>query len=392
MPSDNDINIGVLFSTSGWTSVTERSMLSATRFAIEEINADGGINGRRLNAVYGDPKGETSAYEKMAQELLTEKSVRVILGCYTSSQRKAVLSVLDREAGLLCYPAQYEGFEYSGNAVYFGAVPNQNSFFLGSYLLEHYDPRVFIVGSDYVWPRESGRIMGELVRSNGGEIIGEHYLREDASLDEFYLLIKEINRRRPSVIFNNFVGSSNVNFYRAYAESGLDAQQLPVASLTTSEADIKEIGAAAIGHITAAAYFQSQDNPMNRLCLQRYQASEGKPVSVNMCWEAAYTQTHVVAQAMQNCDSDNFNQIRSAIFTSSFNSPQGRVTIDPSNSHRYIWPKIGAVREDGQFDIIAASSEAIRPDPYQANYTLNDDGLFDIHDQLSTVRPSKIRC
>lgn len=375
MKSDQPVHIGVLFSTTGKTAITERSMLAATEFAIDEINESGGINGRELIPVYRDPMGEPAAYQKLAASLLTESKVKVILGCYTSSQRKAVLSVLDRESGLLCYPAQYEGFEYSENVIYFGAVPNQNSLFLALHLLDNYSPRIYVVGSDYVWPRESGRIMGDLIRSGGGEMLGQCYLGDGAAEKDFDDLIKDIKRHSPDIIFNNFVGRSNVDFYNAYAGNGLDADRMMVASLTTSEADLQEIGAsAAVGHITAATYFASQSNPANRSCLARYRAARGEEPHANMCWDAAYTQAHVVAQAMRNGDPDSISSIRSGILEASFDAPQGMIRIDALNSHCYVWPKIGMARSDGQFGIVAETSQAVRPDPYRTTYSLAREG------------------
>lgn len=375
MKSDQPVHIGVLFSTTGKTAVTERSMLAATEFAIAEINGSGGINGRELIPVYRDPMGEPAAYQQFAASLLAESKVKVILGCYTSSQRKAVLNVLDREPGLLCYPAQYEGFEYSENIVYFGAVPNQNSLFLALHLLDNYSPRIYVVGSDYVWPRESGRIMGDLIRSGGGEMLGQCYLGDVATERDFDDLIKDIKRCSPDIIFNNFVGRSNVDFYSAYVGSGLNADRMMVASLTTSEADIQEIGASAtVGHITAATYFASQSNPANRSCLARYRAARGEEPHANMCWDAAYTQAHVVAQAMRNGDPDSIGSIRSGILGASFDAPQGMIRIDALNSHCYVWPKIGIARSDGQFGIVAETSQAVRPDPYRTTYSLSREG------------------
>ncbi len=375
MKSDQPIHIGVLFSKTGKTAVTERSMLAATEFAINEINEAGGVNGRELISVYRDPMGKPAAYQQLAASLLMENKVKVILGCYTSSQRKAVLSVLDRESGLLCYPAQYEGFEYSENVIYFGAVPNQNSLFLAVHLLDNYSPRIYVVGSDYVWPRESGRIMGDLIRSGGGEMLGQCYLGDGATEKDFDDMIKDIKKHSPDIIFNNFVGQSNVNFYNAYVENGLDADRMMVASLTTSEADIQEIGASAtVGHITAATYFASQTNPANKSCLARYRAARGEEPSANMCWDAAYTQVHVLAQAMSNGNPDNINSIRSGILGASFDAPQGMIKIDSLNSHCYVWPKIGIARSDGQFEIVAETSDAVRPDPYRTTYSLAREG------------------
>ncbi|MGA0613931.1 transporter substrate-binding domain-containing protein [Paracoccus sp. KR1-242] len=386
MKSDEPIHIGVLFSKSGWTAVTERSMLSATEFAIDEINQAGGINGRELLPVYRDPMGDPASYRELALDLLRESKVKVILGCYTSQQRKSVLSILDKEAGLLCYPAQYEGFEYSENIVYFGAVPNQNSLLLAQYLLEEPAPRLFIVGSDYVWPRESGRIMADLIASGGGEVVGQRYLGVDATARDFDELVRDIRRCRPDVIFNNFVGHSNMQFYAAYGENGLDADGMLVASLTTSEADIREIGASAVaGHVTAATYFASQTNRSNRACLDRFAAMRGEPPDANMCWDAAYTQTHVVAQAMSQCDPDSISSVRSEILGRSFDAPQGMVMIDRLNAHSCVWPKIGIARKDGQFDIVAETDRAVPPDPYRTVYTLAEDGEMPADDATPRI-------
>ena len=371
MTRNDPVHIGVMFSQTGWTAVTERTMLEATSFAIDEINQAGGINGREMIPVYRDPAGEPAAYQTMASELLSECGVKVILGCYTSSQRKAVLSVLDKEAGLLCYPAQYEGFEYSDNIIYFGAVPNQNSLFLAQYLLENHSPRIYISGSDYVWPRESGRIMADLIRSGGGEVLGERYLGSSAGPEDFESLMKDIIRCRPDIIFNNFVGQSNLDFYAAYAKWNLD---IVVASLTTSEADLHHIDAeAAQGHITAATYFASQGNRTNISVLDRYKASRGHSAHGNMCWEAAYTQAHMVALAMRGGNTDNIGAIRESMLERSFDAPQGRISIDPTNLHCFAWPKIGIARSDGQFDIVAETTGPVRPDPYRTTYTIAGD-------------------
>lgn len=359
----------MLFSQSGPTSTTEQSMLGATLFAIDEVNEAGGINGRELVPVCHDPGGDPVAYNLLANRLLAEDGVKVIFGCYMSSSRKAVLRAVERHNGLLCYPAQYEGFEYSRNAIYCGAAPNQNSAKLGEFLLKDIGTRFYMVGSDYIWPRESDRIMSEMVSTQGGEVIGRGYLKLDAPAFDYQPLVSDIKRLQPDVVFCNFVGDAIVHFYQAFAEAGLDPARMPIASLTTSEADIQAMGVgAAIGHITSATYFQSQESVQNELCLERYRRKVGGDVVTNMCWEAAYFQVHIVAEALRKCGTDKPDILRPAILGSEYDAPQGRVRIDPVNAHTHVWPKIGRVGTDGQFEIFAASQAAIAPEPYQVSY------------------------
>ena len=111
-----------------------------------------------------------------------------------SSSRKEVLKVVERQNGMLCYAAQYEGFEFSRNIIYCGAAPNQNSTFLGEFLLQNCGKRFYQVGSDYIWPRESNRIMSEIVEKNGGQVVKQKYLKMGANRLEYDKIIQDIKK------------------------------------------------------------------------------------------------------------------------------------------------------------------------------------------------------
>ncbi len=373
--SSAPFRVGVLFSQSGVTAVMEKSMLQATLFAIEEVNAAGGIDGRELLPLHYDPGSLPQNFSRLADRLLSVDGVQIIFGCYMSSTRKAVLPVVERRNGLLCYPAQYEGFEYSRNILYGGAAPNQNSVQLGDYLLENIGNRFYMVGSDYIWPQESDRIMSEMIIERSGEVIGERYFKLDAPRSVYGQLVKDIKAKRPDVIFCNLVGESIGYFYQAYAEAGLDPKAMPIASLTTSESDILAAGIeTGIGHFTSATYFQSIDGERNRRCVERYRARFGAGQVTNMCWESAYVQVHLVAEALRETGSDDVDKLLPAILGREFDAPQGRIRVDPENGHSYLWPRIGRGRADGLFDIIRESSYPIKPDPYFVSHSTTDWG------------------
>src|SRR5512139_3678457 len=172
--------VGVLFSQTGHMSVIEETQLRGTLLAIDEINCGGGVNGRELVPVIYDPASDNTLFRHYAKKLMTEDGVTSIFGCYTSSSRKVVLPIVERLNGLLWYPTLYEGFEYSPNVIYTGAAPNQNSLTLFNYLASNYGTRFYFVGSDYVYPRESNRIMRALINQSGGEVVGEMYVSLNA--------------------------------------------------------------------------------------------------------------------------------------------------------------------------------------------------------------------
>jgi branched-chain amino acid transport system substrate-binding protein len=371
--STEPIRVGVLFSETGVTSVIESSERLGTQLAVQEINEAGGINGRELHLVSYDPQSRPAMYAALARRLILEDRVQVILGCYMSSTRKAVIPVVERWNALLLYPTLYEGFEYSRNVFYTGAAPNQNSVQLAEYMMRRFGSRVFMVGSDYIYPYESNRIMSDLILERGGEKVAEIYLPLDASWETYITVARKIKAAAPDFIFSTVVGDGTALLHRAYAQVKLDPDRMPLASLTTCEAEVRQMGAdIAQGHITSAPYFQSIATEANRRCVANFRARFGDDEVTNMCWEAAYFQTHLLADALRRCDSTNVADLLRVLPGSEFPAPQGRVRIDEHNHHTYLRPRIGRVNSAGQFDILEEAETWVRPDPYLVSHTLQD--------------------
>lgn len=365
--------IGVLFSETGVTKGIETTQKNGTILAIEEINGSGGVAGRPLVPVAYDPASNPQVFGQKAQRLLAEDRVRVIFGCYMSSTRKAVLPVVERYNGLLFYPTLYEGFEYSENVFYTGAAPNQNSLQLARFIIQTWGQRFYFVGSNYIYPYESNRIMMDHVRQNGGEVLSEKYVPLDASREDFEPIIEEIVRLRPDAIFSTVVGSSTSTFYRAYQAAGLDASKMPIASLTTSEAEIAEMGVdAAEGHITAAPYFRAVRTAANERFVRAFTDRFGADCPITAGAEAAYFQVHMFARALGEAGEMSTDSLRRTIRGQEFDAPQGRVRIEPDNHHTWLWPRLGRINARGRFDIIAEATAAVRPDPYLVAPSLKD--------------------
>lgn len=374
MANSSPIKVGVLFSETGVTAAIETSLLLGTLLAIEELNEAGGIDGREILPVRYDPCSDATEYRLLAERLVSEDDVKVIFGCYMSSTRKAVIPVVERWNCILFYPTLYEGFEFSNNLVYTGAVPNQNSVQLAEYMTSVFGPRVYMIGSDYIYPRESNRIMCDLVRQyTGGEVLGKRYVQLDATTDDFKNIIADVKLLQPDFIFSTVVGKATQCLYRAYADAGLDPGKLPIASLTTSEVEIAQMGAdIATGHITSAPYFQSINSDANRDCLTKFFQRFDGGSQPNACWEAAYWQVHLFANAMRQCGSEEFAALMPSLLGAQFQAPQGRVQIEPRNHHAWLYPRIGRANEDGQFTIVRESPQAVRPDPYLVNHFLGE--------------------
>lgn len=357
--------VGVLFSRTGCMSIIEETQYRGTMIAIEEINELGGVNGRELVPRVYDPQSDNSQYCALSRKLLSDDGVKTIFGCYTSSSRKVVLPIVERLNGLLWYPTLYKGFEYSPNIIYTGAAPNQNSVTLCDYLLSNYGNRFYFVGSDYIYPRESNRIMRDFLAERGGDVVGETYLPLSARREDFIPVVRDIKRMRPDVIFSTVVGEPTVYLYQIFAEMGLDPRTTPIASLTTTEAEIKAMGYdVGEGHITAAPYFQGLDSASNASFIRRYKKRYGEDESTNMCVESAYFQVHLFAKALELVNSMDADVLRPVVLGSSLEAPQGEVTINPACSHANVWSRIGRANRAGQFDVVAQSVSQVEADPF----------------------------
>jgi branched-chain amino acid transport system substrate-binding protein len=363
------IRIGVLYSRSGVTSGVETTQLQATVLAAEEINRAGGVSGREIELVCLDPQCQPRLYADLAEQLILEHRVRIIVGCYMSSTRKAVIPIVERHNALLFYATPYEGFEYSRNVIYTGAAPNQNTLPLAGFMLTQFGSRVSMIGSDYVCPYESNRVMSDLILERGGEKVDETYLSLDAPWESYLEVAKRIKQRSPDFIFSTVVGEGIPHLYRAFAQVGLDPYRMPIASHMTSEAEIAVMGNdLAQGHITSAAYFQSIDRAENLAALARYQARFGDDQPTNMCWEAAYFQMHLLADAIRRVGAEDPTLLLRVLPGLEFEAPQGRVRIDEHNNHTYLHPLIGRANAQGRFDIIGRAPERVKADPYVVSH------------------------
>ena len=374
MANKDPIRVGLLYSETGVTSTIGHSQMQGAQLAINQINAAGGIDGRELVPLRHDAQSNPSIYATLAEQLIVQDKVNVIFGCYMSSSRKAVIPVVEKWNKLLFYPTLYEGFEFSNNIIYTGAAPNQNSVQLAEFMTANFGASVYLIGSNYIYPYESNRIMSDLVLQHpNSSKLGEVYVSLGATEKEFAPIMADIRAKKPAFIFSTVVGDSTASLYRAYAQAGLDPKTMPIASLTTSEAEISEMGAeVAQGHFTAAPYFQSINSDSNRRCLDLLRSLSGGECVPNMCWEAAYFQMHVYANAYRLAGDDHISTILPHILGSEFDAPQGRVRIDATNHHTALYPRIGVANSKGQFTIVREATRPVHPDPYMVTHSLGD--------------------
>jgi len=210
MELSGTITVGLLNSMTGPMAVSEAPVRDATLLAIAEINQSGGVLGKRVIPVMEDGASDWPTFAERARKLLAEDEVEAIFGGWTSASRKEMLPVFEELNGLLFYPVQYEGMESSPNIFYFGAEPTQQILPAVQYLLDRGYANIYLLGSDYVFPRTANAIIRAQVEAAGSSIAGETYVPLGGT--DFSEALKDIVSTKPDAIFNTLNGDSNVAF------------------------------------------------------------------------------------------------------------------------------------------------------------------------------------
>ena len=360
------IRVGILFSQTGSMSISETQLKHVVTQAIDEINARGGVLGRRLEPVIQDGRTREDIFAKRTRELL-ESGVPVIFGAWRSVDRKAMLPVLESSDALLFYPLQYEGNETSRNVFYGGMIPNQQILPSLEWFMSPEGgsrTRVFLIGNDYVFPRTANYIVKKFLEGKSMQVVGEMYVPFDHNdFTEHYRAIRE---SKADLILSTINGVSNIALFRQFTEQGLDTETSPILATSIGEAGLRSIPAKyTTGHYAAWSFFQSLKDDRVRSFVRRFQDEYGSDRPVHDPMESAYTQVYLWREAVERAGSVSAVEVRKVMEKNiEFDGPAGRVKVDPRNHHAYKSVRIGRILADQQFEIVYESPDLIRPEPY----------------------------
>ena len=365
--SEDPIKVGILHSLSGTMAISEVSVKDAEMMAIEEINAAGGVLGRKIEPVVEDGASDWPKFAEKAKKLLQNDKVATVFGCWTSASRKAVLPVFEENNGLLWYPVQYEGMESSPNIFYSGAAPNQQIVPAVEWLLQNKGKKFFLLGSDYVFPRTANKIIKAQLAAQGGELIAEEYT--PLGHTDYSTIVNKIKAAKPDVVFNTLNGDSNVAFFKELKASGITSKDLTTCSVSVAEEEIRGIGADNMaGHLVSWNYYQTTDTPENKAFVEKYRAKYGADRVTDDPIEAAYINVYLWAEAVKKAGSTDVAKVKEAAKGLEFKAPEGTVKIEGENQHLWKPVRIGEVQPDGLIKEIWSTAESVKPDPYLKSY------------------------
>lgn len=357
------VKLGLLHSLSGTIAIAEASLVDAEKMAIEEINASGGVLGRKIEVVVEDGASDNPVFAEKARKLLERDKVAAIMGCYTSASRKAVLPALSRANGLLFYPTYYEGQEQDKHVIYPSQEATQSVVAAIEWMAREKGKTFFLVGSDYIYPRTCNKIAKPTVARVGGKVVGEEYA--PLGHTEFSSIINKIKAAKPDCIYSTVVGGSNVAFFKQLRAAGLDGSKQTLLSTVVSENEIEGIGKDnAAGYYACMGYFQSIQNPVNQRFVKAFKAKYGQDRVIGDPMQVAYNAVYLWKLGVEKAKSFDPQKVIAALSGVELDAPEGKVRVHESNHHVWKKVRVGKARTDGQFDIVWESPSLVEPNPF----------------------------
>ena len=317
--ADDTIKVGVLHSLSGTMAISETTLKDTMLMLIEEQNKKGGVLGKKLEPVVVDPASNWPLFAEKARELIQKDKVAAIFGCWTSVSRKSVLPVVEELNSILFYPVQYEGEESSKNVFYTGAAPNQQAIPAVDYLMANGVKRWALLGTDYVYPRTTNKILEAYLKAKGvpaSDIMVNYTPFGHADWQSIVSDVKKFGSAgKKTAVVSTINGDANVPFYKELGNQGVSAKDIPVVAFSVGEEELSGIDTKPlVGHLAAWNYFQSVESDENSDFIEQWHKFTGKETrTTNDPMEATYIGFNMWLKAVEKAGTTDPEQVQEAL-------------------------------------------------------------------------------
>jgi branched-chain amino acid transport system substrate-binding protein len=334
---------------SGANSVVAPSVVQAAQLAADQINAAGGILGKKVELAIADDNSGADGAVKAYNSLIFQQKVNAIITMETSAARNAGLPVVARGKTPFIYTSYYEGRSCSPYLYVNAWVPDQQVASVVDYFMKEKGAKTFfLAGSDYAFGRGMLEFTRKYIQSKGGKLVGEEYLPMDAS--DWTPVISKIRNEKPDALITSTAGGApNVTLTKQLRASGLNVL---FGNLGVDEGTAKSIGADAAGVYIAQSYLTSIDTPENKAFKDALQAKFGADMKTpNDLSEPEYDGIYLYKAAVEKAGSLDGQKVLKALGEVSYTGPRGKVIMDQEH-HAALTMYLGQVRKDGSVAVI----------------------------------------
>jgi urea transport system substrate-binding protein len=331
--AEDPIKLGILEDQSGNFAIAVIPKIYAYQLAVDEINAKGGVLGRKLEIIHYDTQSDNTRFQEFARRLIQQDKVDVIFGAFSSASREAIRPIMDRYKQLYFYNNQYEGGVCDSNVFVTGAVPEQQFSTLIPWMMEKYGKKVYTIAADYNFGQISAEWVRMIVKEKGGTMVGEEFI--PLSVSQFSQTIQNIQKAKPDVLVTLLVGANQASFYEQQAAADLD---IPMASsVNVGQAyEHKRFKPPALKNMYVTAnYVEEVVSPASDDFKKRFRAAFPKVEYINQEAANAYDAIYLYKAGVEKAKSTDQRKVEAALGSGGIctTGPSGKVCLDPKSHH-----------------------------------------------------------
>lgn len=343
------IKIGVAVGLSGANSTVAPAVVQSSQLAVDEINAAGGILGRKVQLEIVDDASGAVGAQKAYDTLVFQKKVNTVIAMETSAARNAALPIITRGKVPYIYTSFYEG-RSCNQWMYVNAwVPEQQVAPVVDYFSRSKNAKTFfLVGNDYAFGRGMLEFTKKYIEKKGGKVVGEEYLPIDGS--DWTSIVSKIRSIKPDALISATAGGApNVSLAKQLKGAGLG---VPYGNLAIDEGTAKTMGDVATGMYLSASYLGNIDTPENNKFKDSMKTKFGADLKTpNELSVPQYEGIYLYKAAVEKAGSVDPVKVIKALGEVSFNGPRGVVQMNKSR-HTPLSMRLGEVQADGTIKIL----------------------------------------
>lgn len=333
---ESEIRIGIIDDHTGDFALANIPKTHGYQLAIDQINAKGGINGRKLRAIVYDGQSDVKRYQELAQKLILGDKVNVIMAGYTSSEREAARSVAVKYKTIFWHNNQGEGGIASKYSFFTGPVPEQQILPGIKYMIDKFGPRMYILAADYGFGHVSTLWAWVAAGLYGGKVVGEEFIPLGNS--QFVATINRVQSKKPDFMVHYLVGANQSQFYPQASSSGLTGKDgIPMISTVNLQQgyEHKRFPPPALWNMYVPTDYQEEiSGSANARFVKAWRSKWPKEPYINEPGRSAYVAVNYMAKAWKLAGTTDTNKVIEALESGiTFDAPEGRVRLDPATHH-----------------------------------------------------------
>lgn len=355
--STNPIKVANILDKTGVLNNYCLKQIQAAAMAADEINAAGGLLGRKVEIIFYDSQSSNRLYSQYATQAFVRDKVDVVHGAVASSAREVVRPIVQRFKGLYFYNALYEGGVCDRRHVSTGMVPGQALDPLVEYVINERNAKThYILAADYNYGHITAKWVQKFLREKGGKDVAVEFFPLDVT--NFAPVLSRIQAAKPDAVWSALVGDAHVGFYRQF-EATIGKKNMTLVSTVYGAARENAILTPQEneGIIITSSFIDTLPTEAAKNFVQKFHKFSGETDYIGEYGEYGYRGMMLWAEAVRRAGSVQPDKVIAALGGTKLDGPGGLYTIDGQTNHTVMDIHIAVGNAQNGFDVQRSFSQ-----------------------------------